>query len=445
MRSKPVIPLLIILATALVVTILAYTHTSDINGPWYWRRNWCLVPYNRYWLMLLCAIPFCAAQRFRNRKVLALGLLVLCAMQLRVTHTIMIDRDLGFGWMASMVRSPTAVSYYNDAGPIGEDPYWLAHYPQILPLTSLHTCSKPPGAVFYYLMWIRLFGYGANSAMLAGMGIIVIGSFVVPLVYLMVRTLTDDAEVGFIAASFFSLYPAAAFVVPMFDPIYAGWTCLIVWTWTRALKDGSMRWSLLLGVSLAAGAFFSYTALTLGSFLALLALFVFRPQKPIRTLGIHAIAAVVGFCVFYGVLWLCTFFDPVATFQSAWHNQHKLLSEHRDERPYPKTILFDLTDFALGMNWVGAVVVAMAVYSAATERSMAMARRWLIGACAFQPVLIAVSGLLQSETLRVWNFMLPLAATAAGIELAGWPKKYRLCTYAAMFIVMLAIGQNMEM
>jgi hypothetical protein len=462
--------LLVVLAAASIACVLLYTHTSDINGPWYWKWHWKFVPWRRYWVMLPAALPFAAAQFFKTRRSIALCLLLLCAIQLRLTFALLQDEHFRLDWLAATVRNPVTVSYYSDAAAIGRDAQWLADYPQILPLTNLHTQSKPPGPVAYYLAWIRLLGYGDRSAKASGLGVLVLESLVVPLVYCLASSLAQDSEIGFAAASFISLCPGAVLIVPMLDPLYAAWTCLILLAWNRTLRSGAgsttspsravsarspsqaaakpslsnLAWAGLCGIVFAAGAFCSYCVLTLALFAAIQALVISRPARPLLVLPRLILAAAAGCAIFYGVLWASTFFDPIATFRSAWHNQHMLLFRYRDQRPYPATILFDLSDFALGMGWVGAAIVVMGACRAAYDRSLGSGRRWLLVACVVQPLVIAVAGLMQSETFRVWNFMLPLAAIAAGFELTRWTLRARALAYAAMFIAMLAIGQNLH-
>jgi hypothetical protein len=442
----PAIRLTIVFIVALVVCLLVSTHTSDINGPWYWKWPWQRVPLQRYWVMLLPAIPFAAAQWFNARRSIALGLLVLCAIQLSFTNTVLRDEHFGLGWLAATVRDPIIIGYYSDAAGIGQDPHWLADYPEILPLTHLHTRSKPPGPVAYYLAWIRLMGYGNGSANMAGLGIIVLQSLTVPLVYFLTRSVTQDSAAGFAAASFVSLCPGAVLLAPLLDPVYAGWTCLILWTWERSLRSNSAALALMCGILAAAGLFCSYSLATLGLFAALQAVCIgCQPgaARAIRMIPRLVLAAIAGLAGFYLVLWTCTFFDPITTFGVAWRDQQQYLLQ--TPRPYPASILFDLTDFALAMSWVGAAIALMGISRAAGDRSMDVRKRWLLAACIIQPMCVAVIGVLQSETLRVWNFMLPLMALAAGIELAAWPPPARASAYAAMFVTLLAIGHNLQL
>jgi hypothetical protein len=59
-------------------------------------------------------------------------------------------------------------------------------------------------------------------------------------------------------------------------------------------------------------------------------------------------------------------------------------------------------------------------------------------------VLVAVTGLLQSETSRVWNFMLPLLMVPIGLELSRWPTAARIACFAALAILTQVIYQNMS-
>jgi hypothetical protein len=436
--------LLLVLLTALIVCILLYTHTSGIDGPWYWKWPWRYNPWRRYWIMLPAALPFVAAQWLGARwRTIAICLLVLCTFQLRLTYTLLQDSHESLGWLTASVRDPVIVSYYSDASAIGQDPHWLADYPQILPMTSLHTQSKPPGPVLYYLTWIRFLGYGDRSAKAAGLTLIALKSLVVPLVYLLARSLTADPDAAFAATSFYSLCSGALFMTPMLDPLYAGFTCLILWSWDRSLWRNNIVFSAACGASLAAAAFCTYTVLTLAPFATIQVLLIARPARPGTVLPRLLLGAIAGFIGFYVVLWACTFFDPIATFQSALRDQQKLVAAHIAERPWPTTILFDLTDFALAMGWVGAIIPISGILRPG-DRSNPTRIRWLLVACAVQPLCVAILGILQSETFRVWNFMLPLTAIAAGVELTHWTPQRRATAYAAMFIVMLVLGQNLR-
>ncbi len=464
---------------AAVVLALLFTHTSQINGPWYWKWPWQTLPWSRLAVGAGGIVPFVLAQYMQKRRVLALILLVLCGLQFRLSSCLIRDPDWSTQWLVRTIRHPSIVSYFNDAGAIGTDPNWLADYPKILPLTSLHTQSKPPGPVAYYLMWIRLLGYTDRAALWSGMGLITIQSLVVVLVYLLACEFLRSTQQAFLAASLYSLCPAAILITPQMDPAYAGWTCVLLIAWNQTLRRDSILAGLITGILTAAGLFFSYSLLLLGP-LVLFLTFAWCPshspgtpgegrgegdlelesgsrvensphpnpapeyrrrgQEVSKPLLRATVATLIGIALMYGSFWLITGFNPIATFHSAWNNQHLLLTQHANERPYPMTILFDLTDFALGLGWVGVLIAAMAVLRACIGNT-----RMLVIACLGEPVFIAVSGLMQSETFRVWNFLVPLLLLPAAIELSYWPVRTRWTAYTCMLLVLLAEMKNLNL
>jgi len=115
-----------------------------------------------------------------------------------------------------------------------------------------------------------------------------------------------------------------------------------------------------------------------------------------------------------------------------------LLVEHANERPYPATILFDLTDFALGCGWIGYLLVIFHVL-----QKLHRQHPRLVMLAMAQIMVVAVTGLLQSETARVWNFMLPLLLIPVGLELSRWPVGARLLCYAALALITTVIYQKM--
>jgi len=160
-----------------------------------------------------------------------------------------------------------------------------------------------------------------------------------------------------------------------------------------------------------------------------------RPLAPDPT----SRASITTTVALYALLWVVSSFNPIATFRSALAQQRALVAQHHTDRPYPWTIWFDLLDFALGFGWTMLLPIAWGVARTYSDRSL----RSLIIVALGLPILVAMTGLLQSETSRVWNFMLPLVLLPAAIELSHWPRAARAVAYLAMLILMLAIGHNM--
>ena len=66
-----------------------------------------------------------------------------------------------------------------------------------------------------------------------------------------------------------------------------------------------------------------------------------------------------------------------------------------------------------------------------------------MGLCVVQVLVVALTGLLQTETARVWAFMLPLWMVPVGLELARWTWRGRAVAYACTWLLLAAAVQNM--
>src|SRR6185369_17738168 len=140
----------------------------------------------------------------------------------------------------------------------------------------------------------------------------------------------------------------------------------------------------------------------------------------------------------YAVLWILTGFDAAATFRTALENQARLAAVF--DRPYPQTIIFDLTDFALGTGWISFLIAGF--YFARLGKT-APANIDLAFPALIQFVVVAATGLLAAETARVWLFMVPLLMIPVGAELARWNGRERLIAFACLSFLTGAIIQNM--
>jgi hypothetical protein len=187
----------------------------------------------------------------------------------------------------------------------------------------------------------------------------------------------------------------------------------------------------------------------------LLLAFFLRPASsslPAQLMG-RILLVLVGVGVLYLPLFYTTGFDPLSTFRAAWRLQHDVLKAIK--RPYPWTILFDLTDFVFSAAWIVLIPIAMTIArrlrwpgngtaaSASTANSPRLLN-WLVALALAQPIVVAVAGLVQTETARVWNFMLPMLLLPAALEVARWRPWARGLFYASMLLLLLVIGQNMQ-
>jgi hypothetical protein len=111
-------------------------------------------------------------------------------------------------------------------------------------------------------------------------------------------------------------------------------------------------------------------------------------------------------------------------------------------RHLPGTLPWDLYDFALGSGWISFMILAYYLWSTArtTPRPPTTTMAML---CIAQFVFVAVTGLIQCETARVWMFMLPMLMTPIGLELSKWNYRMRTIAYVTLLLISLSVFRNM--
>jgi hypothetical protein len=267
----------------------------------------------------------------------------------------------------------------------------------------------------------------------------------VPLTFVMLRHLLGDPVAAFHGASFFGLCPGLIGFFPQWDQIYPLFTCGLVLFWSLALTTRApLRNAVGFGVVLSLALMWSYSLLVLGLFLAGYTILIATQggghDRIVRRMSACAGAGLAAVAVIYGLLWFLSGFDPIATFTTALHNQSRNL--RLLARPYPRTIPWDLFDFALGTGWISVLLVGFAI-DRARSAEIGRRERWLIVLVLAQIAAVAVTGLLQTETARVWLFMAPLLMIPVGVELQHWKRSHVLAAYAGLWLVTSAIVQNM--
>lgn len=435
-------------------------HVPGLNGPAYWKWDWIRLPFPWYPWMLLAAAPaglalaIVAIGRRRAcrsplRRLVALALLALTVVTIKLASQSCAIGEFSTQRIAQLVAGPDSTSYYTDAQLIASMPpgsNWLAIYPDLLPRFHTHTRNKPPGPLTYYLLFIRAMGYGPSSAAAAGLTLALLAGLAVPAIYWLALTLGADRDVAWIAAVLLTFCPGFILVYPTLDAAYVGLVALLLICWYRALRSISawaIAWSLAGGLVLSVTLYLTYTPLVIGFFMAADALV---PQPGRRVAPARALlrgAVVLATAAFaYAVLYCITGFDPIRTFRVALNDQNQFVRQGILQRPYPWTILFDLTDFALAGAWIIIIPLTLAAYAALRSRVTAPPS-WLILAMIAQPLIVAVTGLAQTETARLWNFMLPMILIPAAAQMARWRPSARALFYGAMLLLLLVLGQNM--
>ncbi|HKB78778.1 MAG TPA: hypothetical protein VKH35_03585, partial [Thermoanaerobaculia bacterium] len=434
-------------AVAGVVVAAAFLHLHGVNGPDYWRWEWrtpaALV--STVLLLALAASPALVAQRVR-RPGLAVALLCVAVMALQLTANAIEPGLRGTARIRRVAADQLTTSYYTVAESIvraeqsGHPVDWIRQYDEILRLAPQHATTKPPGPIAFYVAVICLFG--TANAPLAAAGLLALFSAgSVAATWWAARTIAGDAA-ALQSATLMALAPSMAVFFLYLDPAYPILSCAMLVTWYLALKSGSAASAVTFGLVLFLTTLTSYTLLVMGFVLAGMTIFSFgslrTPQSALRMIRMETI----GFSVFlaaYGVLWLSTGFNPVSAFRTAVDMQYRYLPLLH--RPYPETIPWDALDFCLGSGWVPVLLAALWLTTRRNEQ--APRTRSVVIWGLLTPAVVALTGLIQAETARVWIFLLPLLMIPAGLELSRWPPRLRAVAHVAMIAVTIALYANM--
>ncbi len=424
-------------------SILILLHTPGIDGPWYSHAGWHHAPALEIWtMMLLCALPMGAAiflhDRFKRTRI-ALALIMFSVVGFTLTSVTHLANQFSWQPMVRSIQNPVSISYFADAailmnapGTVGD---WLRQYPQLSPQMFLHSQNKPPGPVLYYALFIHFFGVTDRAALLAGMALACIISLAVPATHWLARVLGASTSSAFYAAVALALTPSLNLFFPSFDAAYMIATCGLLGLWALAMKHDRAAASLAFGAVLALATFIAYHLLALGALIVALGWTLPPPARRIRTFVNHSGIALATFIGLYFVFWLFVGFNPIATVSIAMQNAAHLASNWY--RPYPWTILFDLTGILLGAGWIGALLAVFYLFNGEDLR------RDVVRLGLLQVVLVPVTGLLPGETERVCAFLIPLLAIPAGAELARWKPLPRYAALACTFIILVLLAQNL--
>jgi hypothetical protein len=399
--------------------------------------------------MLLAAVPFFLAQWLhacRRRTASALALVMLSTLGLELAAIGMQKKPFSLDRIAEVVENPFATSYFLDAAALVEETpsrgfrAWMSAYPERMPEFHLHTQFKPPALLLYHVAFVSLLGPNRLAALVAGLVLGVLATGSVAATYLLLRQLCGDAEAAFSGASFFALSPSLIVFFPQFDQVYPLVACALIGLWAAALVRDSDRHAAAFGLVLALALFSSYIFLVLGVFLGGLAAFrvAERGRLGLASVLRRAVVALATAGSAYLLFWLATGFDPVATYRAAARLQaggQQLL-----HRPYPRHVLFDLLDFALGSGWLSYLLVAYLLLGR-PRTAPAPLRLVLLGL--LQVLVVAVLGLLPGEAARLWMLMYPLLMLPIGLELARWGCRPRLAVYGLLWFLTTALAQNM--
>ncbi len=449
----------LLLAAGLVLGTLVILHVPGINGPSYWVWPWRrLNAAHWYPLMALAGVPFFLAQILYDHRQIGAGtgiaFLMASTLLLELTACALQSPRGPWDWIRSIVASPAATSYYStalhllNAGRL-DDPRWLGHFAEWQAQFAhygfdLHAMTKPAGPVLYHLFFIRCLGATPAAALAAGISDGLLGLLAIPATYALTARLVGDRAKAFCGASVMALSPGLILFLPEMDQIFPVLTCLLLILWAAALSEDRLSRGALFGLFGSLIFLLTYNLVVLGVFLLGYAALARMecPRIPGQRIWRQVAVAGVIFLAAYAALWVRTGYHPVDSLRSALANQAGVLRPSLG-RPYPKTIPFDLWDFAMGSGWIGVWLAGFRLVSTRGLPLRGRNDRTLTGLVLLQGLAVAVSGVLAVETARVWLFLQPIVALAAGAELAGWRPVHRWAAYAMGWFLMAAIGQNL--
>lgn len=424
-----------------------------VNGSRYWIWLWRTdsVPRGRLIVtMALAMAPLVAALLLRMRwRVLWPMVLIAACMSnfgLQLAEVSSLQERFTLDRVGDIVRSDAATSYYSDAARLDHSGIgvieFLKTFPQQMPTLGGHNRNKPPGPTLYYWFFIKLLGDSARTPLIAGLALGALASLTAAATYLLCHGLGLDRESALIAACVWALFPGPVVFLPELDQIYGLFTCGIVGLWAAGLRRDRPIYAAASGVLFAAGCFFTHALLVLTFFLAAYGGYIALRDttRGFRRLLIHGTLLFTAFIGFYVILWLICRFDPIATFQAVRASQRNNLAYLM--RDWPHTIGWDLLDFTLTAGWLTCVIaiLGLALRGAAGQFTDSF---WLPAIVITQIALIGITGVLQSEVARLWIFVLPLLAASAAIELRQWSPGLRASVWACMWVLLLAIAQNL--
>lgn len=219
--------LLVILS--FLITTLVFLHMRAVNGAWYFKWSWQRL--NAAWafgVTLLGVLPFFVGQALYRRwskQNPSLTLRVPCDCLLLVSLstfllgllcTISYRQPRGLHRISHIVESHFITSYYTIAARFAEGAeakppaQLLREYPDLMPSFPFHGLTKPPGPVLFYYLLARWLGTGSRTALAGGLLVGLLAAMGVPMVFLLLRRLLEDAEAAFCGASFYAPAPCLA-------------------------------------------------------------------------------------------------------------------------------------------------------------------------------------------------------------------------------------------
>ncbi len=459
--------------------------TIGVDRQWTWDPK----PTDRLWALPVTLFAFgvflaallaigsklahADAKPRRGEDALLLGVLVVLgfALQLGVGQL----SKAGLRDWPLIVAAPHTNGYFEAARHVDNAGAFLRDYDRLMPRLNFHCRTHPPGPMLYFLAAIRVFegspgltrtasnmlrdsafdtqslmesfaqGAGLTltrpqivAAWASGMGLALLGVLgCIPLFVIAKRFYGREA--GLWAAAIWLVSPCVLYFTPAVDQALASLCVLGGCLWIFAVGAATPRRAAVLaslsGLVMALALFVSISAAVCGAMLALWwAIRLWCEPARRRALGCVACCGAAGVVAFYGLVWLVTGHNSIATFAQILSVARENVRQGYIERPvqftYGRWIFWNLVEFAIGLGWATAVC--------------ALAWGWRVGvrhalllAFAATLLLLDVSGTSMSETGRLWMFIMWPAMLAAAGFLAR-VQRHRLAIGATMLTLLFA-------
>jgi hypothetical protein len=260
--------------------------------------------------------------------------------------------------------------------------------------------------------------------------------------------LTRELELDDVATSATLLFFAASTGVLVYCTInttslllFPGTLCL--WMLARALRTGAIAPTAILGLSFAFYLFFSFSASILGVLMTLVAIITIW-QRPIwfRQLALTAIVAGAVLLIAIALLYAATKFNLIGCFDAAVRGHHE--QQGNGGFDDPKRYLQRSTGNIIAYLMSTVPLCVLAVLASIRRESMPAPARALVCAVVTTIVIAGFSGLFYVETERIWIFLTPFLALAAGIEAARREASSSRRVLGVLFLLVLLVSCSQE-
>lgn len=432
--------LLLILCATAVISFLLYHHIY-LNGSRFHGFTWHRAPlFPLIPLILLAALPVVIVELLPSRlrrPAVAIAILTLSCFALELTSSTLQNNTTSLRPIIHhTAHAPLAHGFFHDAEDLiatNTSPLNLLRtYPQRMPAHRYHVRNKGPLTILYYYTILRLVPDRDTAALIGALGLGLLASLAIPAAYYMLRSFDIPPDSAITALCAYTLMPAQLIFLPEFDTLYVPLTALLIAFWWRALVTNKKRCAIAAALTVSLTALFAFNTMIIGAFLIGLTILRRAPRIALTQIATATMATLA----FHLLLYFTTGYNPITTFTEAWRQQH--IAFHELDRPWPDTIPTDLTNFLYPLGFLP-VILLISWFLHRKPPRLALAP-----ICLALPIFIALTGLLPSESHRLWLFVIPPLLIPIALDFPHWPAHYRLTFYLSQTAVLIFITQNLK-